>query len=53
MLSYRSMLDLPLQTTNKHNTAKMGYAEAAAVSSFSHMCVKGEKEKSFCILVHS
>lgn len=39
------MLGLPLQTTNKHNTAKMGYAEAAAISNFSHMCVKGEKEK--------
>lgn len=23
----------------------MGYAEAAAISNFSHMCVKGEKEK--------
>lgn len=39
------MLGFPLQTTNKHNAAKMGYAEAAAISNFSHMRVEGEKEK--------
>lgn len=39
------MLDLPLQITNKHNTAKTGYAEVAAISNFSHTCVKGKKEK--------
>lgn len=39
------MWGLPLQTANKHNTAKTGYAEAAAISNFSHTCVKGEKEK--------
>lgn len=39
------MLGLPMRTTNKHHTTKMGYAEAAAISNFSHMCVKGEKEK--------
>lgn len=37
MLSYRSMLSFPLQSTNKHNTIKRGYAEAAAISNFSHM----------------
>lgn len=43
------MLGLPLQTTNKHNTAKMGYAETAAISNFSHTCVQGEKKNG---LVH-
>jgi hypothetical protein len=28
-----------------HNIAMMGYAEAAAISNFSHICVKREKEK--------
>lgn len=41
----RSMLGLPLETTNKYNIPKRGYAEAAAISNFSHIHVKGEKEK--------
>lgn len=41
-------------TDHKQNTAKMGYAEAAAISNFSHMCVKGEREKKASgILAHS
>lgn len=46
-LSCRSMLSLPLEIANKHNTAKTGYAEAAAISNFSRRCVKGKKEKWF------
>lgn len=52
MLSCGSMLSFQRQNTNKHNTVKMGYAEAAAISNFSHVCEKGEKEKwlsAFCL----